>query len=212
MLKNSPSAAHSIRSLERSALVADILRRGRFVRLQMRVYGESMLPALWPGDVVEIEGCSPEDVRPGEIVLARRDGRLFLHRLVAHWKPRGFQLHGDSVPGADPPYPPEALLGRFVRRIDCPAPQGAPDFGEVAVSLKRSPGTSRSFSADGTAALGAGRGAEWLGVKWSRVVGMLLCHCSPARRLALKLHSRRRLKVMADESRRSGPAAEPGVL
>ena len=48
-----------------------------------QVHGESMLPALWPGDVVEIESCSLEDIRPGEIVLAQRDGRLFLHRFVA---------------------------------------------------------------------------------------------------------------------------------
>ena len=44
-----------------------------------------MLPALWPGDVVEIASCSLEDVRPGEIVLARREGRLFLHRLVGRF-------------------------------------------------------------------------------------------------------------------------------
>ncbi len=73
-----------------------------------------MLPALWPGDVVEIAGCSPEDVRPGEIVLAFRDGRFFLHRLVAPCKPSGFLLRGDSMPGSDPPFPAEALLGRLV--------------------------------------------------------------------------------------------------
>src|SRR5208282_2941797 len=88
MLEITTSAARSSLSAVRSALVADSLRRGGCLRLQ--VHGESMLPALWPGDVVEIAGCSPEDVRPGEIVLALRDGRFFLHRFVARCKPSGF--------------------------------------------------------------------------------------------------------------------------
>jgi len=81
MLEDNPSTARLRWSAAGSALVADALRgRGS---LRLRVHGESMLPTLWPGEVVEIEGCPPEEVRPGEIVLARRDGRLFLHRLVA---------------------------------------------------------------------------------------------------------------------------------
>jgi hypothetical protein len=111
------------RSVEGAALVAEVLRGAfspprtlRVVRL--RVQGESMLPSLWPGDVVEIASCSMDDLRAGEIVLAMRDGRLFLHRFVAPRTPNGFQLRGDSNPGCDPSYPPEALLGRLVRRVD----------------------------------------------------------------------------------------------
>jgi hypothetical protein len=33
------------------------------------------------------------------------------------------------------------------------------------------------------------------GVKWSRGLGMLLCHCGVARRLALKFHSRRKARA-----------------
>jgi Peptidase S24-like len=158
MLKNIPSTARLRWSAVGSALVADALRgRGS---LRLRVHGESMLPALWPGEVVEIEGCSPEEVRPGEIVLARRDGRLFLHRLVAPCAANGFRLRGDSMPGADPPYPPKALLGRLVRHTD---------------------------------------------VKWSRAVGMLLCHCGPARSLALKLY---RWRASAIEFRNRERAAD----
>lgn len=103
-------------SAERSALVAEVLRGGEGLDLpvRLRVHGESMLPALWPGNAVEIAGCSLKDVRPGEILLALRDGRFFLHRLVAS-QPNGFVLRGDSMPGPDPQYPPEALLGRLVR-------------------------------------------------------------------------------------------------
>jgi signal peptidase len=162
MLENNRSAARLVESAERSVFLADVLRRrdalGSSVRLQ--VYGESMLPTLWPGDVVEIASCALEDVRPGEIVLALRDGRLFLHRLIAA-EPNGFVLRGDSMPGCDPLFSREALLGRLVRGADA----------------KESGRTS---------------GRSSLGVKWSRAAGMLICHCSVARRLALKLHSRRR--------------------
>jgi len=131
-----------------------------------------MLPALWPGDVVEIESCPPEEIWPGEIVLALRHGRFFLHRLVGPCKPSGFQLRGDSMPGTDPQFPPEALLGRMVR--------GADDGRDT-----RRPG---------------------LVVKWSRALGMLLCLCGVARRLALKLHSRR--KASARDFRNPEYAAE----
>jgi hypothetical protein len=104
-----------IEDAERLALVADALRAGNGLgsRVRLRAFGESMLPTLWPGDIVEIASCSLDEVRPGEIVLALRDGRLFLHRLVKS-KPNGFVLRGDSVPNADPLYPREALLGRLV--------------------------------------------------------------------------------------------------
>ncbi|MBZ5614857.1 MAG: S24/S26 family peptidase [Acidobacteriia bacterium] len=182
MLEGTTSAAHSRWSAARIALVADALRGHGHLRL--RVHGESMLPRLWPGDMVEIEGCSPEDVRPGEIVLALREDRLFLHRLVAPCTANGFLLRGDSVPRSDS-FPPDALLGRLVSWAD------------------ERPGAS-------AAALRTGLDVNWIGANCSRALGMLLCHCTLARRLALKLHSRRR--VTADESRRSATAAEPGVL
>jgi len=177
-LENAMSAARSSWNAERSALVADVLRRSDRFRqsVRLQVHGESMLPALWPGDVVEIASCSLADVRPGEIVLARRKGRLFLHRLVAPCTPNGFLLRGDSMPGPDPLFPSEALLGRLVRRAD--------DGRGVSAPALR-PG---------------------FGVRWSRAVGMLLCHCGIARRLALKLHSWR--KASAHEFRNPEPIAE----
>lgn len=179
-LESTTSAPRLNWSAVRSALVADVLRRSGHLRqgVRLQVHGESMLPALWPGDMVEIAGCSLEDVRPGEIVLARREGRLFLHRLVAPCTPNGFLLRGDSVPGPDPRFPPEALLGRLVRSTD-----------EERVLY--------------AAALRPGFGA-----KWSRAVGMVLCHCGLARRLALKLHSWR--KASAREFRNPEPAADMG--
>jgi len=174
-----PDTMRSSWSAEGSALVAESLRASGCSRLRVR--GESMLPALWPGDVIEIASCSPEDARPGEIVLALRDGRLFLHRFLAPCEPSGFLLRGDSMPGPDPQFPSEALLGRLVQKVDegrtvCPA------------------------------VLRPGFRAKWLGVKWSRALGALLCHCGVARRLALKLHSRR--QAPARDLRHPEPAAD----
>lgn len=111
-LDNTTGAPPMSWTAEGSGLVKDALLLGG--RLRLRIHGESMLPTLWPGDVVEIESCAPEDVHHGEIVLALRDGRLFLHRLVSPCTPIGFQLRGDSMPGPDPWFSPEALLGRLV--------------------------------------------------------------------------------------------------
>jgi hypothetical protein len=161
--------------------VADVLRHNSHSRqvVRLRVHGESMLPTLWPGDVVEIESCSLEDVRPGEIVLARRDGRLILHRLIAPSTPNGFLLRGDAVPRPDPLFPPETLLGRMARRGD----EGRAGAGLRPVV-----------------------GANGFGVKWSRALGMLLCYCVMARRVALKLHNRR--KASSSERRNPGPHAD----
>lgn len=159
MLENSTTTARLDWSAERSALVADTLHSSGGLRsgVRLRVHGESMLPALWPGDVVEIASCALKDIQPGDILLARREDRLFLHRLVTRCSPDGFLLRGDSVPRSDPQFPGEALLGRLVRRTE---------GGRIL--------------------------APGLDAKWSRAVGLLLCHCAVARRLALKIHKLRK--------------------
>src|SRR5882762_5084060 len=174
MMEEPAIAPCSSWSAERSALVADVLLRSGRLRqsVRLRVHGESMLPALWPDDVVEIASCSPEDARPGEIVLALRGGRLFLHRFLAPCEPSGFLLRGDSMPGPDPRFPPGAMLGRLVQKVD---------EGRAVRPAAPRPGSR----------------AKWLGVKWSRALGALFCHCGLARRLALKLHSRRSTSARA---------------
>src|SRR3981081_2264023 len=150
MPENATNAALANWSAVRSSLVDDVLRRSARSRgrqlVRAEIHGESMLPTFWPGDVIEIESCPLEDVQPGEIVLAQRDNRLVIHRLVARCTQNHFLLRGDSVASPDPPLPSDALLGRLVRRVE----EGR---GLTASALR--PG----FAA-----------------KWSRAVGMLLCH------------------------------------
>ena len=170
MLETATSTARRNWSAVRSSLVADVLRRSarsrvrQFVRAE--IHGESMLPTFWPGDVIEIESCSLEDVQAGEIVLAQRDERLVIHRLVSRCTQNDFLLRGDSVACTDPPLPSEALLGRLVRRAN-----GRVNEGRGLTASARRPR---------------------LAAKWSRAVGMMLCHWGLARRVALKVHSRRK--------------------
>lgn len=100
---------------ERAAVALDALRQSGSLRLQ--VGGASMLPALWPGDAVEIVRCSLAEVQPGEIVLAFREDRFFLHRLIARSGVSSFVARGDAMPNSDPVSPASALLGRVVQVV-----------------------------------------------------------------------------------------------
>jgi hypothetical protein len=61
-------------------LVQDVAAISGEVRLRVR--GASMLPAVWPEDVVTVRQSSFAELKRGEVVLFRRDGGLTLHRIV----------------------------------------------------------------------------------------------------------------------------------
>jgi hypothetical protein len=94
-------------------LAAAILQSGGAIRL--RALGASMLPALWPGDLLTIDSVPLGTIRAGEIVLCVRNERFCIHRLmqvgstsgVADWITRG-----DAVPDPDPAVAAGAILGR----------------------------------------------------------------------------------------------------
>ena len=105
-------------------------------KLRFRATGASMLPTLWPGDMLFVSRLGAAAANPGDIVLYRREGRLVAHRLVqvrdlspcAGFGPPGtgsaprysarqsarFELvaRGDSVGHDDPPISGHDLLGR----------------------------------------------------------------------------------------------------
>jgi hypothetical protein len=78
------------------------------------VEGDSMWPSLRAGDLAEVEPVAATP-RPGEVVLARFDHALVLHR-VRSCDARGCSLRGDNVAVGDPLLPPSRILGR-VRRV-----------------------------------------------------------------------------------------------
>jgi hypothetical protein len=102
--------------LLKSELAAEVLQSYRELRL--RVVGSSMLPAIWPGDILSILPCEIAEAAPGDIVLFMRQGRLFAHRVVSNAS--GYLVtRGDGVPDPDAPVKPGELIGRvfeIVRR------------------------------------------------------------------------------------------------
>ncbi len=89
-------------------LAAEILASGGTIRLQ--ALGTSMLPSIWPSDMLSIEG-KPGSIVPGDIVLVARDRRFFVHRLIEKdnsvWITRG-----DSLSQNDEPVAEAQVLGR----------------------------------------------------------------------------------------------------
>jgi hypothetical protein len=91
-------------------LAVEVLRSGNAIRL--RALGSSMLPTLWPQDVLTIEPVSEPDLHVGEVVLCLRQDRFFIHRLIvggdagSNWTTRG-----DALPNCDPPLKAEDILG-----------------------------------------------------------------------------------------------------
>ncbi len=90
-------------------LAAEVLRAGGGIRLQ--TMGSSMLPSIWPGDVLCIEPKSAEEIVPGDIVVVARDGRFFIHRLIEKHESR-WVTRGDSLPQNDPLVKEVQVLGK----------------------------------------------------------------------------------------------------
>jgi signal peptidase I len=109
-------------------LAGEILRR--FGTLRLQVTGQSMLPSVWPGDVLIIKRCFFGEVSPGDIVLYARERRLFAHRVIgagAGLDEPYLVTQGDASPTPDSPISAAEFLGRvsqIVRAGKClePAP------------------------------------------------------------------------------------------
>lgn len=103
------------RDENRCSLAAEALRSWGVLKL--RAGGVSMLPTLWPGDVLTVQSVSPEQVEPGEIVLYMRRDRFFIHRIVRLDFRHDNALmitRGDCMSENDPPVGRRELLGRVV--------------------------------------------------------------------------------------------------
>ncbi len=90
------------------SLIAAVVRRFGVARL--RVNGTSMLPSIWPDDVVTVQQRTLSEVQTGQIALFTRNGRLFAHRIVDRC-PAGLITKGDALSRADHPVTAEEFLG-----------------------------------------------------------------------------------------------------
>jgi signal peptidase len=107
-------------------LAGEVVRT--FGRVRVRVTGTSMIPAVWPGDVLVVERRAVERIEQGEIAVAEQDGRLVAHRVVsgafvaaglspASWPSSAtttLLTRGDAQLHPDRPLSPDELLGTVV--------------------------------------------------------------------------------------------------
>jgi signal peptidase len=92
-----------------------------FGEARLKVTGSSMLPTIWPGDVLEVRHQGVAEIQSGDVVLFQRQGQLVAHRVVQRLGGPGGNLlitRGDRQSAADPPITKEELLGR-VTEILC---------------------------------------------------------------------------------------------
>jgi signal peptidase len=95
------------------ALAVEVLRS--FGELRFVARGASMLPAIFPGDILLVSRQPAASVRCGHVVLTSRNGRFYAHRLVRKMEEGGQHLlitGGDAFADEDPPFPFQGLLGR----------------------------------------------------------------------------------------------------
>ncbi|MGH9529828.1 MAG: S24/S26 family peptidase [Terriglobales bacterium] len=89
----------------------EILCSGGSIRL--RVWGTSMLPSVWPGDVVIVEGYAVTSVVCGDIILYEANDSFFVHRVIGKSEDGvGWFTRGDALPQDDPAITKSQLLGR----------------------------------------------------------------------------------------------------
>ena len=72
-----------------------------------------MVPGVWPGEIVTIHRAALADLKCGELVLFRRDGRFVIHRAV-NFAAGALTTRGDAMAAADPPVSADQILGRVV--------------------------------------------------------------------------------------------------
>ena len=118
----SPSTACSAARIDRAApaLFAEVLER--FGALTFRAAGHSMLPSISSGQLVAVTDVTIDDVRPGDVILYQRDGRLVAHRLVRIARDAGDWLlvaRGDAHWACDSPITSAQLVGRLAGIPPC---------------------------------------------------------------------------------------------
>lgn len=97
-------------------------------KIRLKLYGTSMVPALWPTDIVTVQCCSALSLTPGQIAVCRTEVGLVAHRVLRR-EHSTLILRGDSLRIPDPPVHHSQLLGVVI----------AAERAGKAVSLCRTP-------------------------------------------------------------------------
>ena len=103
------------REQQKRDLAVEVLRASGQVRLAARGY--SMLPSLWPGDVLTLQAATLDSLAAGDLVLFVGEGRFFVHRVLRRTQIEGqtrVVTRGDSMPREDQPVSADEVLGKVV--------------------------------------------------------------------------------------------------
>src|SRR5579872_2457183 len=88
-----------------------------FGSLRFAAYGASMLPAIFPGDILQVRREAVDEFQAGDVVLFSRDSRFFAHRVICvehNCDELTLIVRGDALATEDPPVHSAEILGRVV--------------------------------------------------------------------------------------------------
>ena len=108
-----PTAVPTSRQHVQLDLAAEVL--SRFGEVRIVELGSSMIPSIYPGDILTIRSEPKHAARCGDIVLHLRERRFCVHRVTHTWQEGGclmFATWGDAAARQDPPFDKNQLLGR----------------------------------------------------------------------------------------------------
>jgi hypothetical protein len=111
-----PSFVHTSRASREEvglALATEVLQS--FGELRFVARGGSMLPSILPGDTLLVRRQPVASIRPGQVVLCRREGAFCAHRVMFKTQCDGrwsFRTAGDALSGEDGPIAEAEFLGR----------------------------------------------------------------------------------------------------
>jgi signal peptidase I len=121
-MRASTQPAQETEQAAKCKLAEAVLRR--FGMLRLKVTGRSMLPSVWPGDILLIHRRDIRQVILGNIVLFSRKGQLIAHRVIATLdtaEDPALVTQGDSLSSPDVPVTSAELLGKVAFVFHCGA-------------------------------------------------------------------------------------------
>jgi hypothetical protein len=80
-------------------------------RLRLQVSGGSMLPSVWPGDILLIHLAEFSGLRTGDLLFYARNGGFVVHRVVGK-NVDAVITRGDALAQDDDPVAPSRVLGK----------------------------------------------------------------------------------------------------
>src|SRR6185312_12465273 len=104
--------------------------------IELRAQGGSMMPAIWPGDVLTIIPAQMRYPAVDEVALVRVGNTVRAHRVMRRGANGGLQTRGDALRHSDPYVDRSSVLGTAVARNGRPLARGRARWGVVA-ALRR---------------------------------------------------------------------------